>query len=246
MEKNFANPNIRSDLGIIVGSAVAFAVVNQLFRLYKPWSGATPSKTQWKLRNIATSMLHSCITGIWSFTSFFLIDDLREDMVEGGSNFSYYLVALSIGYFIYDLFDMGINRLNLKSVELMGHHAVVVLCFGVAVFLRKFIGFPVFSLFVEVNSLFLHWRQILRILGIPKNRPFYHVISLLNVSTFILFRLGTFVCLSYLHFSYSNRIPRIVNVTATICFVIAVIMNVVLLYRLVRSDFLTVKKKSND
>ena len=46
------------------------------------------------------------------------------------------------------------------------------------------------ALLVEVNSVFLHVRQILVIIGVQKRNSFYKINSLLNISTFLVFRIA--------------------------------------------------------
>ncbi|XP_042883062.1 TLC domain-containing protein 2-like [Penaeus japonicus] len=53
-----------------------------------------------------------------------------------------------------------------------------------------FVGYAVVALFVEVNSIFLHIRQLFNITGIDKNEPKYRLNSMLNISTFVIFRIA--------------------------------------------------------
>ncbi|XP_056253908.1 TLC domain-containing protein 2-like [Seriola aureovittata] len=75
-----------------------------------------------------------------------------------------------LGYFINDLLDLAVNQSFKQSWELLFHHSVVISCFSVAVTTRLYLGFAVVSLLVEINSVFLHIRQLLLLSG-QRNRP---------------------------------------------------------------------------
>jgi len=48
----------------------------------------------------------------------------------------------------------------------------------------------VVALLVEVNSVFLHARQLLIVSGQPRSCPEYRLTALLNVATFLVFRIA--------------------------------------------------------
>ncbi|CAL8335207.1 unnamed protein product [Boreogadus saida] len=105
------------------GSAVFFRLVNNAFgQLPMPESAC---KNAWRWRNICTSFVHSIITGIWAVLCFFLHPQMAEDLIETHSVFSHALVSVSIGYFIYDFFDMVVHQKLSQSWELLFHHVVV-------------------------------------------------------------------------------------------------------------------------
>ena len=66
---------------------------------------------------------------------------------------------------------------------------MVILCFGIAVSTRTYVAYAALSLVVEINSVFLHARQLLTIGGIPKSSWIYRTNAIMNVSTFVLFRI---------------------------------------------------------
>ena len=45
------------------------------------------------------------------------------------------------------------------------HHLTVVTCFGIAAVSRTYVAYAAISLVVEVNSVFLHGRQLLKFAG---------------------------------------------------------------------------------
>ncbi|CAL8365357.1 unnamed protein product [Lota lota] len=79
---------------------------------------------------------------------------MAEDLISTHSWFSFSLVTTSTGYFIYDATDLLLNQSFERSWE-------VISCFSLAVSSRLYVGFAVLSLLVEINTVFLHTRQLL-------------------------------------------------------------------------------------
>ena len=97
---------------------------------------------------------------------------------------------------------MALHHRKRSSYELMIHHICVsflcytyfflnhilsilffqvILCFGLSELTCPYIGYSVVALLVEVNSIFLHLRQLLIIQGFSKLEPTYRLNSLLNM-----------------------------------------------------------------
>uniref|UniRef100_A0A3Q3IKG7 TLC domain-containing protein n=1 Tax=Monopterus albus TaxID=43700 RepID=A0A3Q3IKG7_MONAL len=144
----------------------------------------------WKWKNICTSFAHSCITATWAVLCFFLHPQMAEDLIETHSVFSHVLVSFSIGYFIFDLSDMMMNQKLSQSWELLIHHIVVITCFGLSVLSCRYVGFAVVALLVEINSVFLHLRQILRMANIATG-TLCRLNSMMNLGTYVVFRIST-------------------------------------------------------
>ena len=188
---------------VIIGGTVTFALVNKLSGHLAP-SSQTPQQ-EWKWRNVFTSLIHSIITGLWAVSVFYKVKDilqkfciwswhfqapyLTDDLHRQYSYSSHTLVSFSIGYFIYDALDMIINHRKRSTYELLLHHGLVILCYSVAVISRQFVSFVSLSLIVELNSVFLHTRQLLIITSQPRESLGYRVNSLLNIITFLIFRI---------------------------------------------------------
>ena len=84
---------------------------------------------------------------------------------------------------------MILNHRKRSTYELLLHHSLVILCYSVAVISKQFVAFVALSLVVEINSVFLHARQLLIITNEPKKSPRYKVNALLNIGTFLVFRI---------------------------------------------------------
>ncbi|XP_019741410.1 TLC domain-containing protein 2 [Hippocampus comes] len=190
-----------------------------------------------KWRNISTSFVHSLVTAIWAVLCFFLQPEMAEDLIETHSAFSHALVSFSIGYFIYDLFDMVTHQKLSQFWELASHHVVVITCFGLSVFTSCYIGFAVVALLVEINSVFLHLRQILRMANLAAGTV-YRVNSMINLGTYVVFRINTLAWMTRWLVLNRDKVPLMAYTLGSVGLAIMTVMNIVLFYRLLRSDFL--------
>ncbi|KAM6933142.1 TLC domain-containing protein 2 [Xenentodon cancila] len=194
-------------------------------------------RNAWKWRNISTSSVHSLITAIWAVLCFFLQPQMAEDLIETHSVFSHALVSFSIGYFIYDFFDMLLNQKLSQSWELLFHHIVVITCFGLSVLSCRYVGFSVVALLVEINSVFLHLRQILRMANMAAS-TLYRVNSMINLGTYVVFRINTLAWMTRWLVLNRDKVPLLAYTLGSVGMAIMTAMNIVLFCRLLRSDFL--------
>ncbi|XP_026187854.1 TLC domain-containing protein 2 [Mastacembelus armatus] len=217
------------------GSVGFFRVVNAgVSKLPIPESAR---RNTWKWRNISASFVHSFITATLAVLCFFLHPQMAEDLIETHSVFSHALVSFSIGYFIYDFFDMVTNQKLNQSWELLFHHIVVITCFGLSVLSCRYIGFSVVALLVEINSVFLHFRQILRMANIVTG-TLYRVNSMINLGTYVVFRINTLAWMTRWLVLNREKVPLLAYTLGSVGMAIMTVMNIVLFYRLLRSDFL--------
>ncbi|XP_050984558.1 TLC domain-containing protein 2 [Labeo rohita] len=221
---------------LTTGSSVGF------FKLVSYGIGKLPipetaQRNSWKWKNISTSFVHSLLTGVWSVLCFCIHPQMAEDLIETYSVFSHALVSVSIGYFIYDFFDMVMNQKITHSWELLFHHVVVITCFGISVLTCRYVGFAVVALLVEINSIFLHLRQVLRMANLAKS-TFYRVNSMINLGTYVVFRINTLAWMTRWLVLNRDLIPLISYTIGSVGLAIMTVMNIVLFYRLMRSDFM--------
>ncbi|XP_067866072.1 TLC domain-containing protein 2 [Heterodontus francisci] len=221
---------------LIVGlSFGSFKLINQGLK-YLP-APESALRNTWKWRNIWTSMVHSVVTGIWAVLCFYLQPRMAEDLIGTHSPSSHRLVSVSIGYFIHDFTDMLWNQKLQHSWELLFHHAVVITCFGISVSLCSYVGFAVVALLVEINSIFLHLRQIFLMANMRKDTCF-RINSIINLGTYIIFRISTLAWMTRWLVLNRDNIPLITYSIGSVGMAIMTLMNTVLFYRLLRSDFL--------
>ncbi|KAE8287354.1 TLC domain-containing protein 2 [Larimichthys crocea] len=239
--------DLKSTLLVTGGSACSFKLLNTIVRFLPTPEPA--HKKAWKWRNIITSLVHSSLTGAWAVLCLYHQPHMLEDLISSHSLFSHRLVAVSTGYFINDFLDLALNQSIRQSWEVLLHHSTVISCFSLAVKSRLYLGLAVVSLLMEINSVFLHIRQLLLLSG-QKNRPgteitaphpsvTYSVTSWLNLGTFLVFRVCTTGWMIHWLATHSELVPRYVLMMGTVGLSLISTMNMVLCYRLLRADILT-------
>ncbi|XP_069801599.1 TLC domain-containing protein 2 [Dendropsophus ebraccatus] len=226
------------DPGVLVTAAsfLSFRLLNGRLESLLP-APSSALRNPWKWRNIWTSFVHSLLTGTWALLGFYLHPEMAEDLISTHTRFSHCLIAVSIGYFIHDFIDMLQNQKIHQSWELLFHHTVVITCFGISVLLQRYIGFAVVALLVEINSIFLHLRQILLMANLAKTTV-YRLNSLLNLGTYVIFRISTLAWMTRWLVINRDNIPLPTYTIGSVGMAIMTAMNIVLFYRLLRSDFL--------
>ena len=58
---------------VIGGGVVTFVLVNSISNLLVPASASNTRQQRWKWRNVATSFIHSLITGLWALAAFYKV-----------------------------------------------------------------------------------------------------------------------------------------------------------------------------
>ncbi|KAJ8880374.1 hypothetical protein PR048_016843 [Dryococelus australis] len=105
-------------------------------------------------------------------------------MWQYGSAFLSDCLTLSSCNFVYQQYR---NSLVMPDEQLLSILlTLVILCFGLAVSTRYYLGYGLMALLVEMNSIFLHMRQLLLIQGVPKSRLFYRLNSLFCLGGYLL------------------------------------------------------------
>ena len=121
----------------------------------------------------------------------------------------------------------------------------VILIFGYNLLHHFAIVSSIFALMVEVNSVFLHGRKLLQMLGVPFSHWFYRTIALLNLLSFVLFR-GVPLALTCVAFVLNvHRCTPLYAVVLGTVLAFMALLNPVLFWRLLRNDLLrgSLKKK---
>ncbi|EGT37716.1 hypothetical protein CAEBREN_07942 [Caenorhabditis brenneri] len=82
-----------------------------------------------------------------------------------------YVFLFSMGYFIYDLLDMWIHGELESSKEYLVHHSLVITAFSIILFSGRLFGLAMIALLVEVQTVFLHLRTMVRLVYGSKHMP---------------------------------------------------------------------------
>eukprot|EP00088_Acartia_fossae_P001859 TRINITY_DN10724_c0_g2_i3.p1 TRINITY_DN10724_c0_g2~~TRINITY_DN10724_c0_g2_i3.p1 ORF type:complete len:289 (+),score=56.02 TRINITY_DN10724_c0_g2_i3:83-949(+) len=214
-----------------------FSFINYLTRFFVPKCATKTQQQKWKWRNVATSFVHSLITGIWSPLVLYSNPDMCNDLINVWTPATHALVCFSIGYFLYDALDMMIYHRKRSSYELLIHHTMVIVCYSIAVSTHKYIAYGALSLMVEVNSVFLHSRQLFIICGESKATTRYKTNAMFNIGTFLLFRILTLGWMTRWLTVNRDLIPLAFFTTGSIGLAVIVVMNIILFCRIMLVDF---------
>ncbi|TPX68525.1 hypothetical protein SpCBS45565_g03031 [Spizellomyces sp. 'palustris'] len=88
------------------------------------------------------------------------------------------VLAFSSGYFIGDCLDMAINRVYAGNFGVWAHHIVTIFCYTSALHNCLLYPYLIFTLLVELNSIFIHQRKLLLLyfVSVPQMPSFYRTI----------------------------------------------------------------------
>ncbi|KAL3997440.1 TLC domain family protein [Acanthocheilonema viteae] len=203
----------------------------------------TPPNRRWRISNEAVSLGHSVISGFWALYAIIVYPKLMEDMVNYTNTMAYYLLIVSTGYLIHDLADLLINEQSLRIIELLFHHIIVLIAFGTNYATNKFLGVVVCGLLMELNSIFLHSRSMLNLYRVKKSSTPFRIIALLNIVTFIVFRIAVSTYLLYWQITTAWKMVWYLTLITFVVIVSLAATNVVLLYRVLAADGLLGKKR---
>ncbi|XP_076435044.1 TLC domain-containing protein 2-like [Babylonia areolata] len=206
----------------------------------------TAAHSSWRWKNITISFLHACISGPWALSCFWETPKMVEDMISTYSSFSYVLISMAVGYFVYDMIDMVVCQRTRQSLELVGHHIVIITCYMVSVTTQLYVGYAVVGLLVEVNSIFLHIRQLMQICGVSRKSVPYRVNSLINLATFMVFRISLLAWMTRWIVINRDKVPLLFYSLGSMGLAVLTLMNIVLFYRILRSDFFSKKGGNKD
>uniref|UniRef100_A0A0D6R7I1 TLC domain-containing protein n=1 Tax=Araucaria cunninghamii TaxID=56994 RepID=A0A0D6R7I1_ARACU len=125
--------------------------------------------------NIAVSLLHSTVTSTsvmvvllceWMDKGAGKMFDHKE-LFSGIWSGAFKALCFSCGYFAYDQWDMLDNHLyNPWAPSILVHHALLLICFTLALYRHVTINYLILTLVCELHSIFLHLRRVLRMLGL--------------------------------------------------------------------------------
>uniref|UniRef100_A0A6I8NXV0 TLC domain containing 2 n=1 Tax=Ornithorhynchus anatinus TaxID=9258 RepID=A0A6I8NXV0_ORNAN len=223
--------------GLLV-AGVSFATFRGLHRGLAPLSCPAPARTRWKWRNPCTSLVHSLLAGSGALLGLPWCPQMAVDPIRGHSPAALVLVSASFGYFLADGPDLLRNQTLRQAWELLGHHAPVMSCLGVAVVSGRYVGFAVVSLLLELNSACLHVRQLLLLAGRAPPSAF-RLASRASLATLPLLRLAPLGWMSHwLPQQQPDTVPSALRALGGGGLLIVGLRSIVLAVRLLVSDCL--------
>uniref|UniRef100_A0A3Q0RKF5 TLC domain containing 1 n=1 Tax=Amphilophus citrinellus TaxID=61819 RepID=A0A3Q0RKF5_AMPCI len=229
-------PVLKSHPGpsILVCSLIFRVAHGLLQRLPVPKVVKQDAFRSWKWKNLSVSMVHSLLTGIWALTWYVSFQRTELDIHSYHTPLSYLLVCVSTGYFVHDAGDIILSGHARGSWEFLLHHALVIWCFLYALYTQLYVAGAVIALFVEINSVTLHLRLMLKLAG-AQSSSMYRINKLANLFTYVMFRLSTQFYLTWFIIHNYSWLDH-----GGYFLVSMMVMNIMILiyfYRLLRADF---------
>uniref|UniRef100_A0A663MK40 TLC domain-containing protein n=1 Tax=Athene cunicularia TaxID=194338 RepID=A0A663MK40_ATHCN len=196
---------------LVAGSFAAFRLLNRgLERLVPPPPSAW--RNRWKWRNIWTSLAHSVLSGGGALAGACWgrgVPWHRPSQLP-----SLLISSLIPGYFLEDFVDMLCHQKLHQSWELLFHHSVVSLP-AALLLLHQYVGFALVALLVEINSIFLHLRQILLMADLM-HTTCYRLNSIVNLGTYVVFRITTLAWMAHWLFLNRENVPPATYAVGTV------------------------------
>ncbi|KAH9516612.1 TLC domain-containing protein 2 [Dermatophagoides farinae] len=222
---------------------ISFILANTKFIYPKNVRESNQSYYYWRYRNFFISFIHAFITGVGSLLCVLSNPMLLLDVVDTASDWGYLLTAFSLGYFIYDTVEMAAYLKKKGTAELLLHHFFVISCFLNTVMYKRFIGYNMLALLIEISNVFLHFRQLLLLSKHSKLSSLYRINSVTNIVLFVLVRGACMFGLWYTLILFIDRLPFITKLTAIISMIGISITTVILFQRIWNSDFVSISEQ---
>ena len=168
----------------------------------------------------------------------FYVEPLRiVDLAATETNvFARQIPLFCIGYFVYDAIHSAVYLTSDKTKPICLHHALVLVCYLVGM-LVDYYNYITVSLLYEINTVFLHIRQLCNVAGVSRDNFFYRLNRVLNFVTFILFRICNFSwIIFYTLFLLDTNVAFMPYLVGVLAMLILLFGNVYLLVIVVRSD----------
>ncbi|RNA15899.1 TLC domain-containing 2 [Brachionus plicatilis] len=169
----------------------------------------------WRFKNTLISWSHAVIASILFAINVYQMPDLLDDMINVSSKFSYIAICVS-------------------KVPLS---IIIIFIFSITLSLNRYVGYTTAAISIEFNTVFLHLRFMSVFCNIDKNSLKFRLLSILNLVTFVIFRLLTLCWMTRWIILNRSLIPPVWFTIGSLGLVVMMTINIFLLKRLVQSDF---------
>lgn len=233
----------------VLSSFYVFTELNRIIRGNNNYK--KDQKIDWLKQNTLLSFIHAFICSILIIISILRAPEIFQDPLSHSNHFNYVLIAFSIGYFLYDFIDC-IKNSKSSIFAILIHHIIVIFFLTHVLFYTRNIGYAIYGLSIEFNSVFLHARRLLRYYSpittsVSLNNNLKISVDIGNYLTFILFRFGIVIVGLRALYTERDRFHPIVHIFTVIISCCIGILNLVLFYRLVKNQFFRKSKlKKNE
>ncbi|CAJ0932287.1 unnamed protein product, partial [Mesorhabditis belari] len=157
------------------------------------------------------SCTHATISALGCICSLLFDLNLVREPYEYSNSSAAYIFLFSMGYFLYDLMDMYIHGELPNSKEYFVHHSLVLIAFSIILLSGRLFGFAMIGLLVEVQTIFLHVRTMVRLLGASREHKMYSHLINLNMWCLFVFRHLPITFLLYFLTVKDDKVPTVLR-----------------------------------
>ena len=219
-------------------SCVLFGVARYLIDFTTPKSMTLPNlRVKWT-KNL-TSLFHSVIAATWSMWLFFSYL-VYSDMVNGFLRSAHTLLCITMGYFLSDTAFMIWRVLELKRTDclLFIHHVGCIALIAHSVRSQKYVPLMIFNLMVEINSVLLHSRVMLKLCQVHPSNIWSQWIEWANLVTMFLIRIPFNISAVVWVQMYANVIPSVDLATFHVVGLVMLLLNLCYCYLVVVKKYI--------
>ncbi|KAK5968823.1 TLC domain-containing protein [Trichostrongylus colubriformis] len=154
------------------------------------------------------SLTHATLSSVGCICSLSSDPHYVKEPYDYSTYSAQYIFLFSMGYFIYDMIDMYIHGEALYSKEYYIHHSLVLTAFSIILRTGKLFGFAMIGLLVEVQTIFLHLRTMIRLTRYAKKKSrAYNALIYANMVCLFVFRHLTTTYLLYVMLYKDEKCP---------------------------------------
>ena len=195
--------------------------------------------------NTFVSMVNSFIMGVATLYCFYVNPLRLLDLTATETNrFAQTLPLICIGYFVYDIIHCAMHLSSDRAKPIYLHHVLVIVCYSVAMHIDYY-NYVTVALLYEINTVFLHARQLCHVAGVSRNNVLYRINKLVNIVSFLLFRIFNFSYIIFFTlFLMETNVALIPYVIGVLAMMVLLACNIYLLAKLIESDYGSHSKRS--
>ncbi|CAG8537589.1 13124_t:CDS:2 [Ambispora gerdemannii] len=146
--------------------------------------------------NTLVSYVHASICSVLAPVCFYLYPEVWKNLIYTNIPIFAFQIALSTGYFVYDMSDFVVKKIFMDTVGIWIHHIMIVIIFSSSLYTCVCTEYLTASLIVEISNVFLHQRKLYLTCFKTKTTRFYRFNSLLLFLTMTGIRIPAHVYLS--------------------------------------------------
>ena len=224
-------------------SAVCFATIKCVTG---KWGTSNCQKTT--IREI-NGLVHAIIASYLSITAFLSKPRLLDDMITSSNVWAETCVSISTGYFLADSIIIiwqwckGKNGNDDPSLNanILFHHLAAFGAFYYALCSQLFMGYSTMCLLLEVSSILLKARKIWKVNQLPGiGSTSYHVLAILNIILFTIFRLFVIVYAICWWSKNIYRLPLLYTILPFSGSIVVGVINIRYFHLLLKSDIIPI------